>query len=79
MLTVLADANKVIGIKQTKKAIIASTAKTVYLSLDADPDLRDEITSLCEGKGVSVIEVDSMEKLGTACGIQVGAACAAIV
>lgn len=79
MLTVLAGANKVIGIKQTKKAIIAGTAKTVYLSIDADPALRDEIALLCQAAGVSVIEVESMEKLGAACGISVGAACAAIV
>ncbi len=79
MLTVLADADKVIGVKQTKKALNAKIAKKVFISLNADPAIRDEIAELSKSANVEVVEVDTMEMLGKACGIQVGAACAAIV
>ncbi len=79
MLTVLAGADKVIGIKQTKKALNAKVAKKVFISLNADPAIRDEIAKLSESANVEIVEVDTMEALGRACGISVGAACAALV
>mgnify|MGYP001347053681 CR=1 FL=1 len=79
MLTELADARKVIGLKQTKKALRDGCAKRVYLSMNADIRLRETIVSLCDEMNVSIVEVSSMEELGNACGIQVGAAVAAIV
>ena len=79
MLTVLASADKVIGVKQTKKAINAGIAKKVFVSLNADPAIRDEIANLCKSANVEIVEVDAMEVLGRACGISVGAACAALV
>ncbi len=79
MLTVLASADKVIGIKQTKKAINSKLAKKVFVSLNADPAIRDEITFLAKSADVEVVEVATMDELGRASGISVGAACAAIV
>ena len=79
MLTELADAHKVIGLKQTKKALRDGRAKRVYLSMDADIRLRETIVSLCNESDVSIVEVPTMDDLGHACGIQVGAAVAAIV
>lgn len=79
MLTVLADADKVIGVKQTKKALNAKTAKKVFVSLNADPAIRDEIANLSRSANIEIVEVDTMEMLGKACGISVGAACAALV
>lgn len=79
MLTELADANKVIGLKQTKKALRDARAKKVYLSMNCDIRLREIIGALCAQGNVPVIEVPTMDELGHACGIQVGAAVAAIV
>ncbi|WP_126424783.1 50S ribosomal protein L7ae-like protein [Brevibacillus marinus] len=67
-----------IGIKQTMKAVEAGLVEEVYLSEDADKRLTEKVQRLCEEKGVPVVYVDSMRRLGKACGIDVGAAAAAI-
>ena len=79
MLTELADASKVIGLKQTKKALRDARAKKVYLSMNCDIRLRETITALCAEGNVPLVEVATMDELGNACGIQVGAAVAAII
>lgn len=79
MITELADASKVIGLKQTKKALRDGCAKRVYLSMNADIRLRETIAALCKEGNVPIVEVPTMDELGHACGIQVGAAVAAIV
>lgn len=67
-----------IGINQTVKAIEHFQAEEVYIAQDADKRLTQKIALLCKEKGVPVIYVDSMRRLGRACGIDVGAATAAI-
>lgn len=79
MLTELVGAKKVIGLKQTKKALREGSVKCVYLSVDADIRLRETVTALCKEAAVPVVEAPSMAELGHACGIQVGAAVAAML
>ncbi len=67
-----------IGINQTTKAIEQGLAEEVYIAKDADKRLTQKVALLCKEKGVAVIYVDSMRRLGKACGIEVGAAAAAI-
>ncbi|WP_139492803.1 50S ribosomal protein L7ae-like protein [Brevibacillus dissolubilis] len=67
-----------IGINQTAKAIEQNIVSEVYIAKDADKRLTQKIALLCTEKGVPVIYVDSMRRLGKACGIEVGAATAAI-
>ncbi|MET3291430.1 50S ribosomal protein L7ae-like protein [Brevibacillus fluminis] len=67
-----------IGINQTIKTIEADKAEEVYIAKDAEKRLTQKIANLCKEKGVPVITVDSMRRLGKACGIEVGAASAAI-
>lgn len=67
-----------IGINQTIKTIEANKAVEVYIAKDAEKRLTHKIANLCKEKGVPVIIVDSMRRLGKACGIEVGAASAAI-
>jgi|UPI0003F6134D large subunit ribosomal protein L7A len=67
-----------IGIKQTMKAVEHQQADTVFIATDADRRLTQKVELLCKEKGVPVIYVDSMRRLGKACGIEVGAATAAI-
>lgn len=67
-----------IGINQTIKAIEQGQVEEVYIAQDADKRLTQKIALLCKEKGVPVIYVDSMRRLGKACGIDVGAATAAI-
>jgi len=70
--------NLLIGTKQTKKAIAQGNVKEVFIAKDADQHIIDPIVNLCEDQGITIHFVDSMKQLGKACGIQVGAAAAAI-
>ncbi|MDD2421143.1 MAG: ribosomal L7Ae/L30e/S12e/Gadd45 family protein [Heliobacteriaceae bacterium] len=69
---------RMVGTKQSLKAVEKGQAKAVYIARDADPHVIDPLMKLCEQKQVPVIMVDSMEMLGRLCAIKVGAASAAI-
>lgn len=71
--------NKVVGTKQTLKAINRNQAKMVYLAGNAERHVTDPIIQACSGKSVPVTHVDTMQALGKACGIEVGCAAAALV
>ncbi len=79
MLTELASKSKVVGAKQVRRALEAGQAKRVYLADDADPKVTGPIAALCEERGVEARRVPAMRELGSACGIAVGAAVAAVV
>ena len=79
MLLELEKGKKTVGRKQSQRAILNGSAEKVYLAEDADGRIREETENLCETHGVPVISVDTMENLGKACGIQVGAAVAALL
>lgn len=70
---------KTIGAKQTAKAIEKGTARAVFVAKDADDHVTRDIVKACKERGVSLESVDSMAALGKACGIEVGAATAAIL
>ena len=79
MLLELQKGKKTVGRKQSQRAILEGKAEKIYLAVDADQRIREETEKLCETRGVPVISVDTMENLGKACGIQVGAAVAALL
>lgn len=68
-----------IGSKQAAKALEKGNAKMVYLARDADQHITLPLNFQCENKGVRVVWVDTMTALGKACGIEVGAAAAAVI
>lgn len=68
-----------IGTKQTTKAVEQGKAAKVFVAKDADPKLTGKIVSLADKMGVEVAYFETMKQLGKACGIEVGAATAAIV
>jgi large subunit ribosomal protein L7A len=68
-----------IGTKQTKKAILQGKALEVLVAQDADPRIVARVVQLAEQKGVKLTYVDTMRNLGRTCGIEVGAAMAAMV
>lgn len=73
------DHARVIGTKQVTKAIARGQVDIVYLAHDAEPHIIDPIRELCGQKHIKVIMVDTMESLGKACEIEVGAAAVALV
>jgi large subunit ribosomal protein L7A len=68
-----------VGAKQTTKMLEQQRAIEVYVARDADPKMKEKIVHLCERAGVPVKWIDTMEDLGETCGIDIGAAMAALV
>jgi len=68
-----------IGTKQTTKMVELRKAVLVYVAQDADPRMTDRIVRLCGEAGVEVAWVTTMKDLGETCGIDVGAAMAAVI
>ena len=79
MLSDLKAGPRVVGAKQTRRAIDSGTAVQVFLAEDADPKVTEPVEALCIQRGVRVEKIASMRELGAACGIAVGAAVAALV
>ncbi len=75
----LGSQKHVVGAKQIRKALNAGSARRVFLAKNADPAITEPICALCQHCGVDISWVRSMTDLGQACGIEVGAAAAAIV
>lgn len=75
----LQDAQVKIGTKQTVKAVEMGQAAEVYVAEDGDQRLTSKIVMLCNKQGVKITYVDTMQNLGKACGIEVGAAMAAVL
>lgn len=78
-LVKLADFKMVVGAKQLRKALEKGTAKFVCLAKNADPAITEPIASQCLALNVPFQWVGTMQELGSACGIDVGAAAAAAV
>lgn len=70
---------RTVGTKQTLKALQKGQAILVFIARDADEHVVRDLQRLCKEKNVEVVYADSMAKLGQACGIQVGAASAAVL
>jgi len=71
--------NKVVGTRQTTKALDSGCALVVFIAKDADEKITAPIVNACSQKGIELCHVDSMSQLGKACNIKVGAAVAAVI
>ena len=67
------------GTKQTVKALKDRNVKEVLIADDADPRILAKVIETAEDMDVAIVHVDSMRKLGRACGIEVGAAAVALI
>lgn len=79
MLEELKDSNKVVGAKQTRRALKDSRARRIYWAKDADPRVLQPLIQEAVRTRVPLEQVETMKDLGQACGIAVGAAIAAVV
>ncbi len=70
---------KVVGTKQTLQVINNNKVAVVFLAKDADQHIKNMITQASRKNNVSIEMVESKLKLGRACGIDVSAACAALL
>lgn len=79
MITELASQEKVVGVKQSRKAIREGRARRVYLACDADPAITDPIADSCAQAGIPVETGYTLTQLGQACRITVGASVVAVL
>ncbi len=71
--------NVIVGTKQTIKALKNGEVKEIVVADDADSRIIYKVVQTAKDLQVNVTQVDSMKKLGKACGIDVGAAVVAII
>jgi len=69
---------KVVGTKQTLKALEKGEVSMVIIARDAEDKVIRPVLLLCEANKIELHYVDSMVQLGRMCGIKVKAAVAAI-
>ena len=79
MLSELKVGHRVVGLKQSQKAVCEKLAKRAYIAQDADIRLRQSFAELCTQNSVETVSVETMKLLGHACGIDVGAAVAVLL
>ncbi|WP_100374439.1 50S ribosomal protein L7ae-like protein [Bacillus sp. FJAT-45037] len=68
----------IVGTKQTLKALEIGEVHELIVAEDADTRVVHKVEALAKSKQVPIYYVDSMKKLGKACGIEVGAATVAL-
>ena len=77
-MDILRTQSKAVGIKECRKIVKNDEAECAYVAKDASPHVVEPFVALCQEHGVEVKDAESMEALGKACGIEVGAAVAII-
>jgi large subunit ribosomal protein L7A len=65
--------------RETLKRMTQGMTVGVFVAKDAEPRVIEEVVAQSKSRGVPVDYVDSMDELGRLCGIEVGAACAALL
>lgn len=75
----LASKDRVVGLKQTRRAVLQGAACVVYLASDADPRLTEPLRELCRTQDVPCDGSMTLQQLGRACGITVPAAAVALL
>ena len=75
----LLSPNKVVGIKQTRNAVIHDRAAVVYFAEDAAFGMLDEIMEICKDKKIEQVFVPSRRELAKLCKIDVPCAVAVVL
>lgn len=68
-----------VGLKQSIAAVADGFAEKAYVAEDADEHITAPFCELCREKRVPLETVPDRIRLGKACGIGVGAACAVLL
>ncbi|WP_373894591.1 ribosomal L7Ae/L30e/S12e/Gadd45 family protein [Virgibacillus natechei] len=68
----------IIGTKQTLKSMRNGEVSEVFIADDANQQITGQVERLANELDIPCERVDSMKKLGAACGIEVGASALAI-
>lgn len=76
---VLQKGPRVVGTKQTLRALENGTAKIVYVAKNAQKQVTLRPVELAESKNIPVVYVDTMEELAQVCEVEVKTATAALI
>ncbi len=79
MLDKLINKKKVIGLKQTNRALKDNLVVSIYVARDADERIVSPLVASCRDKGIKVFYVDTMKELGNNAGIDIGSAVVALI
>lgn len=78
-LDTLKTAKRVIGIKQVTKAANKGLCEKIFIAQDADLRVVQPLVDLCKKLKLEIVFVETMNELGKACTIEVGAAAVAVL
>jgi large subunit ribosomal protein L7A len=71
--------DKIVGLKQTLRALQQGKVKTVYMANDVEEIVRRKVNVACSAAGVRIVQINySQRELGRICQIEVGAAVVAL-
>ena len=70
----LENMDKIIGLKQSRRAVKEGRVKAAYVAMDAEERITEPFLQLCREENVPVTEAATMHELGAAAGIEIGAA-----
>lgn len=74
------DKSKIkIGFKEVMSLISENKAAKVFIAEDCEDSFRERVTETAAAHGTECELVSSMKELGSLCGIDVGASCAAVI
>ena len=79
MLAKLQGAHKVVGLKQSKKAVKDGSAVHAFVAADAESRIVKPFCDLCRENNVEITTVESMRILGEAAGVEVPTATAVLL
>ncbi len=79
MLHELSAQKRVAGLKQVLRCARLGTLEKVYIAKDADEDIIKMLVSECNKHRIPKDMSLTMHQIGSACGIEVGSACAGIL
>jgi len=80
MVEELSDPNgRVAGLKQVLRCARLSMLEKVYIARDADEEIVVQLRDVCERPGIPMDMTYTMHQIGSACGLEVGSACAGVL
>jgi len=75
----LQQGSKVVGTKQTLKALQNGQVTELFVAKDAQPKHVHPLVELAEEESVTIVYVATMKELGKACDVEVKTATAALI
>jgi large subunit ribosomal protein L7A len=70
---------RVAGLKQVLRCARLAMLKKVYIARDADEEITLRVSAVCEKGGIPADTAHTMHQIGSACGLEVGSACAGVL